>query len=207
MNPIRLIVADDHVMVRLGLEQSISKQDDIELIASYRNGADTVKGYCRLMPDVLLLDYRLPDHDGIEIIERISQVDPRAKIVVYSAYEGEECIWRALEAGARGYVPKSSDISVTLRAIRNVAAGQAFLPEDVTAKIQSRSDRRALSSREHEVLELLAKGMCNKEIMECLSISASTVRHHVSNVLAKLDAFDRTHAVVKAARRGLIFFG
>ena len=206
ISPASLVVADDHVMMRLGIENAVSNRKDLKLLASVSTGHEAIESYQEKQPDVLLLDYRLPDMDGPEVARAVLKEDPDAAILIYSAYEGEEDIWKAAQMGIRGYLPKRLDISVVFDAITKVAAGETFFPEEVSGKIKAREARSDLSKREQQVLELLSVGMSNKQMTTHLSISEATIRHHVSHILEKMKAGDRTHAVVKAARRGLIRF-
>ena len=182
-NLVTLTVADDHVMVRPGIENAVSNRSDLRLVDSVGTGKEAITSYQEERPDVLLLDYRLPDMNGPEVAQEILKIDPDAAILIHSAYEGEEDIWKATQTGIRGYLPKRLDISLVFDAIRLVAEGETFFPEDVSDKIQAREGRKDLSKREQQVLELLSVGMSNKQMTSYLSISEATVRHHVSNIL------------------------
>lgn len=199
-----ILIVDDHAMVRLGLEQIIARQTDLVYCGSCDNGAAAIDAVAEEMPDVVLLDYRLPDLDAIAVTERLKDRHPNLKIIIFSAFEGEEIVWKAYHAGVSGYISKNEGAEMTLRAIRAVVAGECYFPPDVQRKIRTREARNTLTRREQEVLELLAAGMSNKEITDRLSVSATTIRHHVSSVLAKLEVVDRTQAVIVAVRRGIV---
>lgn len=199
-----ILVVDDHAMVRLGLEQIIARQPDMVFHGSCDNGAAAVAAVAESSPDIVLLDYRLPDLDAIEVTELLYRQNPGLKILIFSAFEGEESVWEAYNAGVSGYISKNEGAGTTLEAIRVLAAGGQFFPAEVQRKIEAREARNALTPREKEVLGLLAAGMSNKEIASRISVSATTVRHHVSNVLAKLEVIDRTQAVIAAIRRGIV---
>jgi len=152
----------------------------------------------------MLVDYRMPQGEGTEVAEAVLKFDPDATVLIHSAFDEEELAWNAVQVGVRGYLIKESDVTITLDAIRHVAAGETYFPAAIAKKIKAREKRSPLTEREREVLQLLSVGLGNQQIRDHLEITEATVRYHVSNILKKLDAYDRTHAVVKAARRGLI---
>jgi len=205
-SPISLVIADDHAMILLGFEQAISYENDLSLLATASTGEEAIAAYKKLKPDVLLVDYRMPQGEGTTVTEEVLKFDPDATVLIHSAFDEEELAWNAVQVGVSGYLIKESDVTATLDAIRKVAAGETYFPPSIEKKIKAREKRQPLTERELEVLQLLSIGLGNQQIRDHLVISEATVRYHVSNILRKLDAYDRTHAVVKAARRGLINF-
>ncbi len=204
MKKIRVLIADDHEMVLRGLADGIGPHPDFELAGEVSTGPDAVAAYKEQKPDVVLLDFRMPGANGDQVTEEIVAFDPEAKIIMLTSYEWEEDIWRAVIAGALGYIPKSCHMDEIYQCIVEVAAGKRYFPPNIMQKIEAREKRETLTAREQQVLSLLAGGFSNKEIMTHLSLSTGTVRTHVSSILAKLNANDRTHAVVKAVRRGMV---
>ncbi len=201
---IRILVADDHFIVRSGLAAVIDCEPDMVVVAQAADGAQAVEFYERHRPDVALLDLRMPVQGGNEAIEIIRRSHPEACILVLTAYSGDEDIHRALEAGAKGYVLKSSTGEGLIPAIRAVAAGGQWIPRDVASRLAMRKTYEPLSAREIEVLRLIAKGRANKEIARELAISENTVKDHLKNILSKLHVSARTEAVTAAAQRGII---
>jgi len=202
--PLKILVVDDHVMVRIGLVTLLSDEPDFEVVGQARTGAEAESMFLSLAPDVTLMDGVLPDLHGTEVIRRILAQDPHAAIIVISINETEEDIHLAMSAGARGYVPKSFDQDVIIRAIQTVGDGGVFLPPELAARLNNRTLSVHLSHREIEVLGLIADGRANKEIAGMLSLSENTVKTHIARILAKLEAPDRTRAVTMAIQRGLI---
>lgn len=202
--PLRILVVDDHVMVRIGLVTLLSDEPDFEVVGQARTGAEAESMYLGLQPDVTLMDGVLPDLHGTEVMRRILAQDAHARIIVISINETEEDVHLAMSAGARGYVPKSFDQDVIVRAIQAVGRGETFLPPEIAAKLESRTLSVHLSHREIEVLGLIADGKANKEIAGLLNLSENTVKTHIARILAKLDAPDRTRAVTMALQRGVI---
>ncbi|MBE2215249.1 MAG: response regulator transcription factor [Opitutaceae bacterium] len=201
---IRILVADDHFIVRSGLAAVIDCEPDMAVVAQAADGAQAVEYFERHRPDVALLDLRMPVLGGNEAIETIRRSHPDARILVLTAYSGDEDIHRALEAGAMGYVLKSSTGEGLIPAIRAVAAGERWIPRDVASRLAMRKTYEPLSTREIEVLRLIARGRANKEIARELSISENTVKDHMKNILSKLHVSARTEAVTAAAQRGII---
>jgi DNA-binding NarL/FixJ family response regulator len=203
-NPIRLLIVDDHVMIRLGLVALIADQPDIEIVGEARNGAEAVELHARLRPDVTVMDGILPDFHGIEATRRILQDQPAARIILVSINESAEDIHRAMEAGASGYVPKSQNQDVLLRAIRQVAAGGKFLDPELSRRIAARAATTSLSQRELDVLRLIADGLLNKQIAVELALSENTVKTHIARIMGKLGVHDRTSLAMKAVTLGLL---
>lgn len=201
---IRVLIVDDHFMVRLGLSDALSAEPDLEVVGEAANGSDAIDAYHRLQPDVALIDLRLPDMTGIRASESIMAEFPDARILIISTYDGIEDIHRALEAGALSYLRKDAEREEVLRAIRSVAKGGRYLPLPAAERIAERLSRPSLSPREIDVLSRLASGLSNKEIAAQLFISEVTVKAHVSSILEKLKVADRTQAATEALRQGII---
>jgi len=204
---IRVLVADDHEMILRGLADGFREHPDFELVDTVSDGSLVVPSYCEHQPDVVLLDYRMPGVNGDKITEDIMGKDPAAKVIILSSYEWEEDVWQSVIAGAMGYISKTKRFKEICEAIKEVVAGRPFFPPEILTKIRARERREKLTARELEILGLLAQGLDNKSIARVLGVSETTVKTHVSRVLAKIDANDRTHAVVKAAQRGLVSIG
>jgi two-component system NarL family response regulator len=205
MNPqIRIMIVEDHFVVRVGLKAIINSQPDMVTVAEAGNGRQAVEAFEQHKPDITLMDLRLPGQGGIDAISAIIGKNPRARIIVLSTYGGDENIFRAFQAGARAYFLKDIKGQDLVQAIRAVHAGQRPLPPEIAARLLERVPRTALSSRESEILTLIAHGRSNKEIATGLGISEGTVRVHASNLFAKLGCSDRAQAVSEAFRRGII---
>ncbi len=200
----RILIVDDHAMVRLALAEAIERHEDLQLVGEAENGAKAIELHRALRPDVVTMDYQLPDRDGEEIITVIRSEFPDARILLLSIFESEECVYRATQAGALGYVSKAAEIDEMIAAIRSVASGKAYFSAGLAAKLDERQARDGLSPRELEVLKHLAAGLSNKEIGVALDMAASTVKHHLERIFAKLDAKDRTQAVTIAVQRGVL---
>jgi two-component system NarL family response regulator len=191
-------------MVRAGLVATIDAEADMEVVASAANGREGLEHYRRHQPDVTLTDLRMPDMGGVEAIRQIRAEFPSAKIVVLSTYQGDEDIYRALEAGAVTYLLKDMLAEKMMGVIREVAAGGRPILPEVAQRMTDRLFKTPLTNREMEVLQLVAKGKRNKEIAGDLKISEETVQGHMKNILAKLSVHDRTEAVAVAVRRGIV---
>jgi two-component system, NarL family, response regulator len=201
---LRVLVADDHPVVRHGLVALIDHQPDMCVVAEVGNGREAIEQYAAQQPDVVLMDLRMPELDGVEAIAAIRAASPQARIVVLTTYDSDEDIYRGLRAGAQGYLLKDAPAGELLSAIRAVAAGQKRIPAEVAAKLAERMTSPELTARELEVLRLVVTGQSNKEIGAALAIAEGTVRAHLNSIFQKLDALDRTHAVTIALRRGLV---
>jgi two-component system, NarL family, response regulator len=201
---IRIMIVEDHFVVRVGLKAIINSQPDMETVAEAGNGRQAMESFEQMKPDVTLMDLRIPGVSGIDAITGIIGKNPRARIIVLSTYGGDENIFRAFQAGARAYFLKDIKGQDLVNAIRAVHAGQRPLPPEIAARLLERVPRTALSTRENEILVLIAKGKSNKEIASALNISEGTVRVHASNLFAKLGCSDRAQAVSEAFRRGII---
>ena len=202
--PIRILVVDDHFMVRMGLSSSLNAEEDMEVIAEAGNGEDALGVYRRDRPNLVLMDVRLPGMSGADAVSAITKEFPDACILMLSTHSGESEVYRSLQAGARGYILKSAMREELLRAIRQVREGKRYLDPVVAPLLAEHLAHRRLTSRELEVLKMVAKGMANKEIAAALNITEVTVKLHVSHVLEKLNVKDRTEAATAALKRGII---
>ena len=202
--PIRILVVDDHFMVRMGLSASLNVEPDMQVVAEAGSAESAMAAYREHHPSLVIMDLRLPGMGGVECSAAIVREFPDAQILILSTHSGEEEIYRALQAGARGYVVKSVMREELLRAIREVHAGRRYLDSAVAVLLAERLSHRALTNRELEVLRMVAKGFGNKEIASALNIAEVTVKLHVSHVLEKLHVNDRTQAATVALQRGII---
>lgn len=202
--PIRVLVADDHPVVRTGLAAVLRQELDLELVAEAENGARAVALYREHRPDVCLMDLRMPVIDGVGAIRAITTEFPLARILALTTYEGDADIRRALEAGARGYLLKDMLLTDVIGAVRAVHRGERVIPTAVAVRLAEFPDRSDLTERELEVLHLVARGLSNKDVARAIGRTDETVKIHLKNVFAKLDVADRTEAVTVALTRGLI---
>lgn len=202
--PIRIMVVDDHPIVREGFGGMIGTEPDMSLVAEARSGDEAIVLFRQHRPDVTLMDLRMPGMNGIDTISAIRREFPHSRFIVLTTYDGDEDIYRALEAGAQAYILKDMFFDEILTAIRAVHAGQRRIPAAVGTRLAERMAGMALSARELEVLELLGKGKSNREVAAELAITEATVKGHVTNILGKLGVSDRTQAVITALKRGLI---
>jgi DNA-binding NarL/FixJ family response regulator len=201
---IRILVADDHYVVRMGLIAMVNLEPDMEVVAEATDGNQAAALFKKFSPDLTLLDVRMPVKDGIEAALEIRQMNSEARILMLTAHDGDEDIHKAMEAGASGYVLKDSTDEKLLPAIRAVAAGQRWVPEEVAKRLATRRLFEELTSRELLVLKEVVKGLANKQIADVLNISENTVKWHLKNILAKLCVADRAEAVAVAIQRGII---
>jgi DNA-binding NarL/FixJ family response regulator len=202
--PIRVMIVDDHAIVRQGLRMLIGDQGGMEIVAETGDAGDVPSLFASSRPDVVLLDLRLRDGSGEHAIRRLHADFPAPRVVVLSNYGGEEHVFRAIAAGANGYVVKDDDPSHILLALRAVFAGRRYLSPEASARLADHVHDSSLTTREAEVLTQLVHGQRNREIAAVLSIAEETVKHHVKNILGKLGARDRTSAAREAIRRGLV---
>jgi DNA-binding NarL/FixJ family response regulator len=207
MEVIRVLCVDDHPLVRKGIASILATEKDVKLVAEGANGREAVMLFEKHRPDVTLMDLRMPEMDGIGAVMQIRRQFPEARIIALTSYDGDQDIQRALEAGVRGYLLKEMVHTEVLRAIRVVHAGQKLMPTEVVERLAEYFPPVALTGREVEVLGCVATGMSNKEIAEKLGTADGTVKIHVQNILAKLGASDRTHAVTIAVQRGILHLG
>lgn len=213
ISTIRIIIADDHTLLRDGLRALFASVPDIDVIGEAESGADAITKAEQLQPDVILMDIQMPGINGIQATRQIVSKQPEIGVIVVTMYKDDDSVFAAMRAGARGYILKGADQDEMLRAIRAVASGEAlFGPEIATRLVNFFSSPQAdlspqafpeLTSREHEVLELIAKGLNNQVIANRLSISEKTVRNHISNIFNKLQVVDRAQAIVKAREAGM----
>ena len=204
---IRVLTVDDHALLREGIAALVNAEPDMELVAEASNGEEAIKQFRRHHPDVTLMDIQMPNLNGTEAIDRIRNEFPNAKIIVLSTYSGDVQVLRAIKAGARGYILKGHVRRELLDAIRSVHAGHKRIPPEIAAELAEHAADDALSSREIDVLRLIAAGNGNKQIADKLSIEETTVKSHISSILSKLGANDRTHAVTIGLQRGIIELG
>jgi DNA-binding NarL/FixJ family response regulator len=201
---IRILTVDDHPLLRKGIAALVNAEPDMKLIAEASNGKEAIEKFRQHRPDITLMDLQMPDLNGTEAISRIQSEFPNARIVVLTTYKGDDQVLRALRAGARAYILKGHVHRELLETIRAVHAGQKRIPPDIAAQLAEHVADDALSSREIDVLRLIAAGNSNKLIADQLSIGEATVKSHVTNILSKLGANDRTHAVTIGLKRGII---
>lgn len=201
---LKIMLVDDHYLVRMGLRSIIALEPDMTVVAEAATGEQARALYRQYRPDVTLMDLRLPGINGSETVHEIRMEFPDARIMMISTYVGDEEIYGALQAGAMAYLVKTVQREELTTAIRKVAAGQRHIPPEVAARLADRVTRSRLSSRELEVLRLLVGGRRNREIAGALVISEGTVKLHVSSILGKLGAADRTEAVTVALQRGIV---
>jgi DNA-binding NarL/FixJ family response regulator len=201
---IRILIADDHTVVREGLVSLVKRKSDMAVVGEASNGREAVKLWKEHRPDVTLLDLRMPELDGVGAIQEIRALDENAHIIVLTTFDGDEDIYRAIRAGAKAYLLKDTGREALVDCIRKVHAGETFIPPMLAAKLAGRVSGETLSERELEVLRRVAAGKSNKEIGAELCISEGTVKSHVKGIFAKLGVVSRTEAVAMATRRGLI---
>jgi two-component system, NarL family, response regulator len=203
-DPIRILVAEDHLVARVGVSTIVNMQPDMTIVAEASNGQQAVDLYRQHLPDVTLLDLRMPGMGGVEAAQAIRAEYPNARMIALTTYGGDEDIRRALAAGVHAYLTKDVLHDELLKAIRAVHAGQTYLPAAVAAALAAQMPRPDLSAREVQVLELIVRGLANKQIAYALSIAEHTVKNHVKNILSKLGVQDRTQAATAAIQRGII---
>lgn len=211
---ISVLIADDHTMVRQGLKQILELENDIVVIAQAGNGGEAVKYAREFKPDVVLMDINMPGTNGLQAIKEIKQDKLTCKVIVLTIHEDREYLFKTLQMGAEGYVLKDAEPAVLIEAIRNVNIGQSYIQPNMTRELvrefnrvtlheKEKVDDNNLTSREIEVLELIAEGMINKEIARQLYISEKTVKNHVSNIFKKLNVSDRTQAAIYAFKHNI----
>jgi len=202
--PIRIMIADDHPVVREGFAAMIETEPGMAVVGQARSGEEALELFRRERPDVTLMDLRMPGIGGVDAIRAIRREFPDSRLIVLTTYDGDEDIYRAIEAGAQAYLLKDMLCDEILAAIRAVHAGQRRIPAAVGTRLAERMAGMNLSERERQVLEFVATGKSNKEIAAALQITEATVKGHMTNILGKLGVTDRTQAVITAIRRGLV---
>ena len=201
---IRILTADDHPLLREGIATLVNAEADMKLVAEASSGREAVQKFQLHRPDVTLMDLQMPDMNGTEAIAEIRSEFPDARIIVFTTYTGDAQVLKALKAGARGYLLKSDVHLELLEMIRSVNAGHKRIPPQIAAELAEHAGDDPLSPREIDVLRLIATGNSNKLIADQLSISEATAKSHVANILSKLGANDRAHALAIAMKRGII---
>jgi DNA-binding NarL/FixJ family response regulator len=202
--PITLLLVDDHFVVRSGLAASLDLEEDLHVVGEADRGETALAEYERLQPTLVLMDLQLPGISGGEATAQIRAAHPEARILIFSTFARDDEILAALRAGALGYLPKSARREELLEAIRAVAQGQQWLPEDLSRRLQERTAEPEITPREREILTLITQGNANKEIAATLGIGEDTVKQHVSRILYKLRVNDRAQATAEAIRRGIV---
>ena len=203
-SPIRILTVDDHPLIRVGIATLVAPESDMNVVGEASNGREGIAKFRECLPDVTLMDLQMPDMNGIDATIAIRDEFPEARIIVLTTYTGDVQVFRALKAGAQAYVTKNLVHKELLQTIRAVHAGRKTLSPEVAAEIAAYAGDEALTSREIDVLRLIAAGCANKEIAAQLSITEETVKSRVKNILLKLGANDRTHAVTIGVKRGII---
>jgi two-component system, NarL family, response regulator len=202
---IRVLIADDGAIVRQGLATIIDRDPEMTAIAQAEDGQQAIALFREYQPDVTLMDLRMPQMGGVEAIMAICAEFKQARIMVLTTYDGDEDIYRGLQAGAQGYLLKDAKPPELLNAIRMIHSGQKYVPPEVGAKLVQRMSNPELSERELDVLRLMAQGMSNQGIGTALNVGESTVKSHVNRILSKLGVSDRTQAVIVAIKRGIVY--
>lgn len=200
---LKVILVDDHLIVRKGLASLLEDEPDLELVAEAANGEEAIALATQHKPDVVVLDLRLPDMSGIEVAEALRG----QKILLLSSFMQEEDVRRVFDAGVLGYLAKDKSSDELLRAIREVGAGKKYMQPEISLLLAKSEWSQHLSERELEILKHIARGKANKEIGEALTLSENTIKNHVKSILSKLNAKDRTHAVTEALKRGIFHLG
>lgn len=201
---IKVLIVDDHFVVRIGLLTSLKMDPELSVVAEASTASQAVELYRQHHPDVVLMDLRLPDATGVEATTRLRKEFPEAKVIIISSFDAEEDIYRAFRAGARAYLLKDVLGDELFRVIKHVNSGEQYIPEPIARSLAEHTPDTELTQRELEVLQLLVKGLSNKEIGSVLGFTGNTAKFHIKNILAKLGASDRTEAATAALQRGIL---
>jgi DNA-binding NarL/FixJ family response regulator len=201
---IRILIVDDHPVVQAGLTSMLSTHAEIEVVGSASNGNEALAMVRQLAPDVLLLDLRMSGMSGIDVLHALRQMKSTARAIILTSFETDENIYRAFQEGAQGYLLKDTSQTQMLEAIAAVHAGRRYIPREIATRLAERMMRSSLTARESDILEMLAKGLTNKQIASALTISDNTVRNHVNSIMEKLEVSDRTEAVTVGLQQGII---
>jgi len=201
---IRVLVVEDHHVVRQGLVALLNVVDGLEVVGEAADGVEAIAQFRKHQPDITLMDLRLPRMSGVDVIERIRMETPQARVIVLTTYDGDEDIYRALQAGARAYLLKGMTSEELIATIRTVHAGKSHIPAAIAERLAERMGTEELTPRESDVLEQIVHGKSNKEIGTELEISEATVKTHINSLLSKLGVTDRTQAATAALQRGLV---
>ncbi|MEL6455500.1 MAG: response regulator transcription factor [Cyanobacteria bacterium J06623_5] len=202
--PIRVLVVEDHSVVREGIVSILNRQKDITVVAEAENGSEAVELFQRYRPDITLMDLRMPQMEGLEAIVQIRQSSPNARIVILTTYDTDEDIYQGMQVGARGYLLKDASAAELANAVRIVHQGKRYVPSDVAAKLAARVGNDDLTRKEKEVLKKMVLNSSTAKLAEEMHLSEGTVKFHINNIFQKLNVNDRTQAIVVALRRGLI---
>jgi two-component system, NarL family, response regulator len=201
---ISILIVDDHPVVRAGLASMLGTQESLKVVGSAWNGQEAFALIERYQPQVMLLDLRMPGMNGIETLQALSSFSKPPRVLVLTNFETDEDVYRAVRAGAQGYLVKSTSQQEMIEAIKTVASGRRYFPAQIASRLAQRMSRSNLTAREREILEMMSKGLTNKQIGSALDISANTARNHVNSIIEKLDVADRTEAVTTAIQQGLL---
>lgn len=204
MNPIQVMLVEDHFLARMALHSVLSANAQIKIIGEASDGQQGIELYRQVKPDVVLLDLRLPRVSGFEVLQQIRKEFPNARCIVLSSYRGSEDIYRAVRGGAMGYLTKDASGEEVTNAVLTVSRGLRYIPKEILNRLAERMPSVDLTPRESEVLTCITQGFSNREIAEELGIAEKTVRIHVSSILEKMGARDRTQATIYALQRGLV---